>query len=66
VIKNRLRLALQKRRLSKESLSLLQGCGLKFRIKPNALLIHSVFHDNRLTINEVKYTLMEQKVEVRL
>ncbi len=38
---NRLRLALQKKgRLSEESLSLLQRCGLKFRIKPNALLTH--------------------------
>jgi len=40
-MKNRLRLALQKKgRLSEESLSLLQRCGLKFRMKPNALLIH--------------------------
>lgn len=40
-MKNRLRLALQKKgRLSDESLSLLQRCGLKFRIKPNALLTH--------------------------
>ncbi|KTD59903.1 ATP phosphoribosyltransferase [Legionella shakespearei] len=40
-MKNRLRLALQKKgRLSEESLSLLQRCGLKFRIKPNALLTH--------------------------
>ncbi|KTD06520.1 ATP phosphoribosyltransferase [Legionella gratiana] len=40
-MKNRLRLALQKRgRLSEESLSLLQQCGLKFRIKPNSLLTH--------------------------
>jgi ATP phosphoribosyltransferase len=38
---NRLRLALQKKgRLSEESLSLLQRCGLKFRVKPNALLTH--------------------------
>lgn len=38
---NRLRLALQKKgRLSDESISLLQRCGLKFRIKPNALLTH--------------------------
>jgi ATP phosphoribosyltransferase len=40
-MKNRLRLALQKKgRLADESLSLLQRCGLKFRIKPNALLTH--------------------------
>ncbi|AMV13981.1 TPA: ATP phosphoribosyltransferase [Legionella pneumophila subsp. pneumophila] len=40
-MKNRLRLALQKKgRLSDESLNLLQRCGLKFRIKPNALLTH--------------------------
>lgn len=40
-MKNRMRLALQKKgRLSEESLSLLQRCGLKFRIKPNALLTH--------------------------
>ncbi|WP_454781011.1 ATP phosphoribosyltransferase [Legionella sp. WA2022007384] len=40
-MKNRLRLALQKKgRLSEESLSLLQRCGLKFRIKPNSLLTH--------------------------
>ncbi|KTD43317.1 ATP phosphoribosyltransferase [Legionella quateirensis] len=40
-MKNRLRLALQKKgRLSDESISLLQRCGLKFRIKPNALLTH--------------------------
>ena len=38
---SRLRLALQKKgRLSEESLTLLQRCGLKFRIKPNALLTH--------------------------
>lgn len=38
---NRLRLALQKKgRLAEESLSLLQRCGLKFRLKPNALLTH--------------------------
>jgi len=38
---SRLRLALQKKgRLSDESLSLLQSCGLKFRIKHNALLTH--------------------------
>ncbi len=40
-MKNRLRLALQKKgRLADESLNLLQRCGLKFRIKPNALLTH--------------------------
>jgi ATP phosphoribosyltransferase len=40
-MKNRLRLALQKKgRLSEESLNLLQRCGLKFRIKPNSLLTH--------------------------
>lgn len=40
-MKNRLRLALQKKgRLSEESLNLLQRCGLKFRMKPNALLTH--------------------------
>lgn len=40
-MKNRLRLALQKKgRLSEESLTLLQRCGLKFRIKPNTLLTH--------------------------
>jgi len=40
-VKDRLRLALQKKgRLSEESLSLLQRCGLKFRIKPNSLLTH--------------------------
>ncbi|KTD57439.1 ATP phosphoribosyltransferase [Legionella santicrucis] len=40
-MKNRLRLALQKKgRLSEESLTLLQQCGLKFRIKPNSLLTH--------------------------
>lgn len=38
---NRLRLALQKKgRLAEESISLLQRCGLKFRLKANALLIH--------------------------
>ncbi|RUR13050.1 ATP phosphoribosyltransferase [Legionella sp. km772] len=38
---SRLRLALQKKgRLSEESLTLLQRCGLKFRIKHNALLTH--------------------------
>ncbi len=37
----RLRLALQKKgRLAQESLSLLQRCGLQFRIKDNALLTH--------------------------
>ncbi|MCR9191340.1 MAG: ATP phosphoribosyltransferase [Gammaproteobacteria bacterium] len=37
----RLRLAIQKKgRLAKESIRLLQGCGLKFRIKDNALLTH--------------------------
>ncbi len=40
-MKNRLRLALQKKgRLSEESLTLLQRCGLKFRLKPNTLLTH--------------------------
>ncbi|STY29556.1 ATP phosphoribosyltransferase [Legionella wadsworthii] len=40
-MKSRLRLALQKKgRLSEESLSLLQRCGLKFRMKPNSLLTH--------------------------
>ncbi|MBI2786409.1 MAG: ATP phosphoribosyltransferase [Legionella longbeachae] len=40
-MKNRLRLALQKKgRLAEESLSLLQQCGLKFRMKPNTLLTH--------------------------
>ncbi|MDP3268815.1 MAG: ATP phosphoribosyltransferase [Legionella sp.] len=38
---NRLRIALQKKgRLSEESLTLLNRCGLKFRLKPNALLTH--------------------------
>ncbi len=38
---SRLRLALQKKgRLSEETLILLKACGLKFRIKPNALLTH--------------------------
>lgn len=38
---NRLRIALQKKgRLSEESLTLLNQCGLKFRLKPNALLTH--------------------------
>lgn len=37
----RLRLALQKKgRLAQESINLLQRCGLKFRIKDNALLTH--------------------------
>jgi ATP phosphoribosyltransferase len=37
----RLRLAIQKKgRLSQESISLLQRCGLQFRIKENALLTH--------------------------
>lgn len=37
----RLRLALQKKgRLSQEAISLLQKCGLQFRIKENALLTH--------------------------
>ncbi len=37
----RLRLALQKKgRLSQEAISLLQRCGLQFRIKENALLTH--------------------------
>ncbi|TAL60082.1 MAG: ATP phosphoribosyltransferase [Legionella sp.] len=40
-MKNRMRLALQKKgRLSEESLTLLQRCGLKFRVRPNALLTH--------------------------
>lgn len=40
-MKTRLRLALQKKgRLAQESLNLLQRCGLKFRIKDNALLTH--------------------------
>lgn len=40
-MKKRLRLALQKKgRLSQESLNLLQRCGLKFRLKDNALLTH--------------------------
>ncbi|CEG61225.1 ATP phosphoribosyltransferase [Legionella micdadei] len=38
---NRVRLALQKKgRLAQESLNLLQRCGLKFRVKENALLTH--------------------------
>lgn len=37
----RLRLAIQKKgRLSQESMNLLQACGLKFRIRDNALLTH--------------------------
>jgi ATP phosphoribosyltransferase len=37
----RLRLALQKKgRLAEESLALLQRCGLQFRMKDNALLVH--------------------------
>ncbi|QDP71998.1 ATP phosphoribosyltransferase [Legionella israelensis] len=40
-MKNRLRLALQKKgRLAEESLNLLERCGLKFRMKENALLAH--------------------------
>ncbi|KTD19324.1 ATP phosphoribosyltransferase [Legionella lansingensis] len=40
-MKKRLRLALQKKgRLAQESLSLLERCGLKFRLKENALLTH--------------------------
>ncbi|CDZ79033.1 ATP phosphoribosyltransferase [Legionella massiliensis] len=40
-MKTRLRLALQKKgRLAQESLNLLQQCGLKFRLKDNALLTH--------------------------
>ncbi|WED44537.1 ATP phosphoribosyltransferase [Legionella cardiaca] len=40
-MKKRLRIALQKKgRLAQESLSLLQRCGLKFRLKENALLTH--------------------------
>lgn len=40
-MKQRLRLALQKKgRLAQESLNLLQRCGLKFRLKDNALLTH--------------------------
>jgi len=38
---DRIRLALQKKgRLSEESVTILRQCGLKFRIKPNALLTH--------------------------
>lgn len=40
-MKNRLRLVIQKKgRLSQESITLLANCGLKFRIKDNALLTH--------------------------
>lgn len=40
-MKTRLRLALQKKgRLAQESLNLLERCGLKFRVKDNALLTH--------------------------
>lgn len=40
-MKSRLRLALQKKgRLAQESLKLLEQCGLKFRLKDNALLTH--------------------------
>ncbi|MCC5015314.1 MULTISPECIES: ATP phosphoribosyltransferase [unclassified Legionella] len=40
-MKKRLRIALQKKgRLAQESLSLLQKCGLKFRIKESGLLAH--------------------------
>ena len=40
-MKSRLRLVIQKKgRLSQESITLLQRCGLKFRIKDNALLTH--------------------------
>lgn len=40
-MKKRLRIALQKKgRLAQESLTLLQKCGLKFRIKDNFLLAH--------------------------
>src|ERR1700761_1961508 len=40
-MKTRLRIALQKKgRLAEESLKLLKSCGLKFRIKDNALLAH--------------------------
>ncbi|VEG90458.1 ATP phosphoribosyltransferase [Legionella spiritensis] len=40
-MKTRIRLALQKKgRLAQESITLLQRCGLKFRIKDNALLSH--------------------------
>jgi ATP phosphoribosyltransferase len=41
IVKKRLRLALQKKgRLSQESLNLLRCCGLKFKVKGNALLTH--------------------------
>ena len=40
-MKNRLRIALQKKgRMAQESLNLLKACGLKFRMKDNALLTH--------------------------
>jgi ATP phosphoribosyltransferase len=40
-VKNRLRIALQKKgRMAQESLNLLKACGLKFRMKDNALLTH--------------------------
>jgi ATP phosphoribosyltransferase len=40
-VNTRLRLALQKKgRLAQESLNLLERCGLKFRVKDNALLTH--------------------------
>ncbi|KTD50598.1 ATP phosphoribosyltransferase HisG [Legionella rubrilucens] len=40
-MKTRIRIALQKKgRLAQESLTLLQRCGLKFRLKDNALLTH--------------------------
>jgi len=40
-VKTRLRLVIQKKgRLAQESISLLQRCGLRFRIKDNALLTH--------------------------
>ena len=40
-MKNRLRLVIQKKgRLAQESITLLANCGLKFRIKDNALLTH--------------------------
>src|SRR3990167_10875580 len=40
-MKNRLRLVIQKKgRLAQESITLFANCGLKFRIKNNALLAH--------------------------
>ena len=40
-MKNRLRIVIQKKgRLAQESITLLRNCGLKFRIKENALLTH--------------------------